>query len=261
LKDSNPIFIADTCIGGLSVVRSLWGTGSAGETVFMADYAVNPLGVKSDFAIADVVDGWLKSAEAYSDTLVIACNTLSIRYHQLMQTRRTCTRLKQVVSMVDCFAAMVRTEAENLVDKKVLIIGTEFTASQQLYPDMLRAAVPGIHVSTMPATDLERKIARFQLTESEQDPLLTSGLRQAIGKADVAVLACTCFPMVRSWLEALFPGVVFLDPGAYCSGLLKQTSFANKNKLSIKVTAEVVSGLQVIEFAKTYLGTESIVSL
>lgn len=261
LKDSKPIFIADTCIGGLSVVKSLWGTGSAAEAVFMADYAVNPLGVKSDFAIADVVDSWLKSAEAYSDTLVIACNTLSIRYHQLMQSRHPCTRLKQVVSMVDCFAAMVTTEAENLVDKKVLIIGTEFTASQRLYPEMLRAAVPGICVNSISATDLERKIARFQLTEKEQGSLLTSGLRQAIKEADIAVLACTCFPMVRSTLETQFPEVVFLDPGAYCSGLLKQASNANNNKLSIKVTAEVVSGRQVNEFAKTYLGTESIVSL
>ena len=47
-----PVFIADSCIGGLSVIKSLWNSGSAGDAVFLADYAINPLGVKSDFAIA-----------------------------------------------------------------------------------------------------------------------------------------------------------------------------------------------------------------
>jgi len=47
------------------------------------------------------------------------------------------------------------------------------------------------------------------------------------------VLACTCFPMVKAELEALFPGVIYLDPGAYCSGLLKESAIAQHRQLNI----------------------------
>ena len=63
MTDSPPVFIADSCIGGLSVVRSLWDAGEAGNAIFLADYAINPLGVKSDPEIADVVERWLRLAD------------------------------------------------------------------------------------------------------------------------------------------------------------------------------------------------------
>lgn len=253
MKTSEAIFIADTCIGGLSVVKAMWSSGSAYEAVFMADYAVNPLGVKDDSAIADVVKRWLRLAEEHSDTLLIACNTLSIRYHRLLRSRVPVSTLSHIISMVDCFEALVKMESDRLANRKVLIIGTEFTAGQKLYPDILSAALPGIRVSTVAATDLERKIARFQLEDNGEEPIFTSQLRQAIENTDVAVLACTCFPMVRAELESTFPGVDFLDPGEYCPGLMKAAGKAQKKELSIKVSGDVVSKKCVLEFARSYL--------
>lgn len=135
MKEQKPVFIADTCIGGLSDVKSLWQAKFAADVVFLADYAVNPVGVKNDFAIADVVDIRLQSAGEYSDTLV------------------------------------------------------------------------------------------------------------------------------RSRLEALYPRVLFLDPGAYCAGLLNRTSDSKDKRLSCGVTGDVIPVGSVIEFAKSYLGSDSIVSL
>jgi glutamate racemase len=255
MSDSKPVFIADTCVCGLSVVKSMWDSGCANEAVFMADYAVNPLGVKSDSAIAEVAGNWLAAAAELSDTLVIACNTLSIRYHQLLQSGNARPGLKQVVSMVDCFAAMVKVEADRLAGRKIMVIGTEFTAKQPLYADILAAALPGVAVSTIGATALERHIARSRLSGDRQEYLLTDGLGKALGDTDAAVLACTCFPMVRTELEALFPRVLFLDPGAYCADLLGQGGTSQDRKLSIRVTGDVISRARAVEFAKTYLGS------
>jgi hypothetical protein len=66
--------------------------------------------------------------------------------------------------------------------------------------------------------------------------------------------------MVKDKLETLFPEVLFLDPGMYCSGLLKVDEGDQKRKLSVRVTGEVVSLAGVAEFAKSYLGNGSIVS-
>ena len=249
-----PVFIADTCIGGLSVVHSMRNSGSAGDAVFLADYAVNPLGTKSDSAIADVVRKWLGLAQESSNTLVIACNTLSIRYHQMRRSEVPGTDLKQVVTMVDCFAAMVEVEADRLHDKDVLVVGTDFTASQMLYPDLLRESVPGVQAHAIGATDLERKIARFQPGPLE----LTDELTQAIGTADVVALACTCFPIVQAELNSMFPHVLFLDPGAYCPGLPQGSCESQDNRLRIEVTGDVVSRDRVTEFARTYLGDGTI---
>lgn len=257
MNKRKPVFIADTCVGGLSVVKSLWRAGHAHDAVFMADYAVNPLGVKSDSAIGAVVDNWLKLAGESSDTLVIACNTLSIRYRQLLQSRPPAAALKRIVSMADCFEAMVQAEADRLANRKVVIVGTEFTASQDLYPDILTTALPGTRVSTIGATDLERKIARFQ---RDGDGLIGRGLGRAIADADITVLACTCFPIVRPQLESEFPGVTFLDPGSYCAGLLDEKAPVQSRQLSIRVTGNVVSRPRVIDFARSYLNNGAVIS-
>ena len=252
-----PVFIADTCIGGLSVLKSMWGAGIAGGAVFMADYAVNPLGTRSDADIAHAVQRWTGFAEECADILVIACNTLSVRYHQLSQDAVAETNLRQVVSMVDCFKAMVQAEADRLAGRKVLVIGTEFTASQDVYPDFLKSGVPAVQVSTFGATELERRIARFEPLDADGRSVFDGALHKALADVDFAVLACTCFPMLRSRLEALFPGVTFLDPGRYCAGLLHREDVTGKKKLRIEVTGNVVAPARVSKFAQIYLGHDA----
>ena len=260
MNASMPVFIIDTCIGGLSVIRSLHASGRVDDAVFVADYAVNPLGIKSTAEIADVVRRWLTMAEQYSDTAVIACNTLSVHYQQLQKTATWRSGLRQIVSMVDCFSTMVNSEADRLTDQNVLIIGTAFTAGQPVYADLLKEALPGIQVETVAATDLERRIARFE-PATDADPLFSDpGLINAIETADVAILACTCFPLIRTELESRFPDVLFLDPGEFCGDLLTQGAPRRPTNLQIRVTGDVVAPTRVSEFAQAYLGDSCVIS-
>ncbi|MCX6855731.1 MAG: aspartate/glutamate racemase family protein [Verrucomicrobia bacterium] len=251
--EAKPIFIADSCVGGLSVLKSMRASGANQDVVFLADYAVNPLGIKSDEAIREVVFQWLGKADEVADTLVIGCNTLSIRYDQLLRTTRFDTGPAQVISMVDCFKYMVAKENERLSGKRVLIIGTVFTASQTTYPEILRAQCPSIEVTTIAATELERAIARLQPWTPDDDSVLTGPLRASLALTDVAILACTCFPMARLELERQFPEVVFLDPGACCAALLSDHSATRQGRLELQVTGDAVSHDRVVEFAETYL--------
>jgi glutamate racemase len=255
-----PIFVIDTCIGGLSVVKSLHAAGRVSNIVFVADYAVNPLGVKSAKEIADVVQRWLTMAAQHSDTAVIACNTLSVHYQRFSETRECSTGPGQVVSMVDCFKRMVNRESERLAGRKVLVIGTAFTASQPVYSDILHDALPGLQVATVTATDLERSIARFEPVDSAARPLSDAGLHEAIENTDVAILACTCFPLIRAELESRFPHVLFLDPGNHCDELLPQSASQADLKLQIRVTGDVVAPSQVTQFAEAYLCNRSVES-
>lgn len=253
------VFIVDTCIGGLSVVKSLHASQCVNDAVFVADYAVNPMGVKSDTEIADVVQRWLTMAGQYSDTAVIACNTLSVYYHRELASEKQPAGLRHVVSMVDCFANMVSNEADRLAERKVLIIGTTFTASQPVYEDILKDVLPGARVETIAATTLERRIARFEAGTTEE-LVGNPDLRRAIENSDIAILACTCFPLILAELEFLFPDVLFLDPGRYCEALLPRSVPPEVMNLQIKVTGNVVAPTRVNEFARSYLPNTCVLS-
>jgi len=254
MRGSDTIFVADTCIGGLSVIRSLRDSGRTDDVHFLADYAVNPLGVKDDNAIANVVRRWLALAAQRSDRLMIACNTLSIRYRQMQDALGMATGLRQVVSMVDCFEAMTRQQADRLAGKRVVILGTAFTASQLLYTDLLRAVVADARVSTVTATELERRVARFEPGRANPAASLSVEARESLANAEVVVLACTCFPLIQADLQRLYPGVSFLDPGAYCGELLAADTAARNSALHVEVTGNVVSTERVVDFAASYVG-------
>lgn len=249
MTESPPVFIADSCIGGLSVLKSLWGAGHAGNVEFLADYAINPVGVKDGAEIADVVDRWLHVRASNDSMLIMACNTLSVRHHEMRAPRA-----EGVVTMVDCFREMTRAEAARLADRRVLVVGTRYTASSSVYPDILAASARGVRVDTVAATELERVIARLEAWDASDETVLNGGLRRALADTDVAILACTCFPMARNELESAFPGVTFLDPGAWCPGLLPQPGAEHDELLHLTVTGDVVTADAAREFARSYLG-------
>lgn len=253
MNDPKPIFMADSCIGGLSVLKSLWETGTDHDVVFLADYEVNPLGVKSDDLICEVVHKWLRAASEVADTLVVGCNTLSIRHHQLLQTNRFEEGPASVITMVDCFRSLVVTESARLANRRILIIGTAYTASQSTYTELLQEGCPGVQVKTIAATELERAIARMQPWSIDNDSVLTKPLRAALAETDFAVLACTCFPMAQAVLERLFPNVIFLDPGTYCGALLAGQDAAQTRSLELRVTGDVMDISLVDDFARKYL--------
>lgn len=253
MSKRRPLFVVDTCIGGLSVVRTLRNTGLNDDVHFLADYAVNPLGTKNDAAIADVARQWLTRAQRHSDNLVIACNTLSIRYQALRDSGALRTDPGHVVSMVDCFAEMLRREAGRLAGKRIVILGTAFTAGQPLYAQLLRSAIKDADIESVAATELERRIARFEPCGRDFSAALDETQRALIRNADVVLLACTCFPLVRAELERAFPGVDFVDPGAYCADLLALDDTTSGRALELEVTGDVALE-RVREFAASYLG-------
>lgn len=257
-ETGSPVCVIDTCIGGLSVVKSLWKANVASDVIFVADYAVNPLGTKSETEIADVVNRWIGFAEEYSEMLFVACNTLSIRYRQLIESGALSSIQQHVVSMVDCVDAMCTREADRLAGRRVLILGTEYTASQPMYPQLLACAAPGAQVDTAGATDLERGIARFDSRSMNGKFVLTCGLRHALDQADVVVLGCTCFPMVRDELVARYPAAEFLDPAAFAPTVIPATTIEGRRTLRLRVTGDVVSTKKVESLARRYLGCDSI---
>ncbi len=69
---------------------------------YLADYAVNPLGVKSPEVVREALEGWVRAAQGRASTLVVACNTASARLEGAPEIRELASSLGiRVYSMVD----------------------------------------------------------------------------------------------------------------------------------------------------------------
>jgi glutamate racemase len=175
--------------------------------------------------------------------------------------KESASGLRQVVTMVDCFRAMVQKEAAQFTHKRILIIGTAFTASQLIYPDLLTGNIPSVKVSTVAATALEGSIARLKEPTEITASLLTNELQTALQHTDIALLACTCFPMVQEELKSIFPKVLFIDPGIYCPDLLHASDGKQKRDLQLLITGSVVSPAAVQHFATNYLCVDAVLNV
>jgi glutamate racemase len=74
------IVFCDTCLGGSTVASRLASTHHGLRAFYLADYAVNPLGVKSTDAVGAALAHWVDVGSALADTIVIACNTASVLF-------------------------------------------------------------------------------------------------------------------------------------------------------------------------------------
>ncbi len=243
------LLVADSCIGGLSVVPSIADTNREDvELVFLADYAVNPLGTKSPGEISSVIDRWMRVAATTGGELIIACNTLSIRYQQVRGDTEPAT---SVSSMLDYTEALIRAKRDDIDGRNVVVLGTAFTAAQPVYADMLHRIARPESVTGFAATGLERRVARL-----EDGPLFVDpGIEGALESADVVLLSCTCFPLIQAELEAAFPGTRFLAPGS------EATQTQSTKTLQLIVTGDVVQHSDVLQFARETLGEAWQISL
>lgn len=69
----------------------------------------------------------------------------------------------------------------------------------------------------------------------------------------LSIAARTCLPVVQAELEAMFPKVMFLDPGACCAGPLRSTGEAQHGSLDFIVFGPRISRSLVGRFAGRYV--------
>jgi glutamate racemase len=236
------VAFCDTCIGGSTVLRRLARDRNGLRAFFLADYAVNPLGTRDRAGIRTALEGWVAAAAEKADTVIIACNTASVR---LLETpdivEEAAAQGVRVVSMVDLLDRALASVGSELLGKTVTLMGTEFTVGQPLYRDRLLAS--GVKkVIPLPATRTEALIARLRYTLPEAPTVIRDEVSGALRDADAVALACTCFPLISGLLQDMAPGIGFLDPAEGISGLEDVPDGGDgPNRLRVAVSGDVVS--------------------
>lgn len=235
------VMFTDTCLGGSTVAARLAESGSGFRALYLADYATNPLGVKTRDDVRAVLERWLHVAMSRTGTLVVACNTASVLLAQspdlLVMAAGAGLRL---LSMVDLLDRVLASAAVSVAGKRVCLMGTRFTVSQPVYHDrLLRAGAA--EVLPLAATRTERMVAHLRHASDDGRREIADEIGETVRHADLVVLACTLFPLVGSIVRELNPGCVLVDPATGVAGVLVGGSHTGANRLTIALTGTAVA--------------------
>jgi len=233
------VFI-DTCLGGSTVAAQAAASGAGLRAFYLADYAVNPLGVRTAAEVRATLERWIRIALPRTRTLVVACNTASVLLEQLPDLVREAEGSGlRVLSMVRLFDRALALPASTVEGLRVCLMGTRFTTTQPVYRDrLLRAGAA--EVLPLAATRTERAIAHLRHRSEEGRREIADEVGATMRRADVVVLACTLFPLVGPLLLSINPACRLLDPAAGIAGTLTGTSPLGTNQLTIALSGQSI---------------------
>jgi len=202
------IGVFDSGFGGLTVLKALLEAVPDADYLYFGDTARLPYGSKS----ADTVAKYAGEAARFLEQqgaglLVVACNTATAL--ALEQIRKTAS--VEVVGVIEPGAQQAAAATRT---HKAVVIGTEATISSHAYRNALAKLQIESHEKACPLLvplveegwidhDVTKEIAGIYLAEAFAD---------GFSAADVLLLGCTHYPLLKPVLQKLVPkGVTLVD--------------------------------------------------
>ena len=215
----NRVGVFDSGVGGLSVWREIVRQLPGVDTLYLADQAHIPYGARSAAEILGFARGISRYLLARGCTaIVVACNSASAAALQ---------RLRDEFSGCD-FVGMepaVKPAALASRRKVVGVLGTPTTLGGELFQRTIARHAAELRLVCEPCPGLVESIEAGTLDGPALEMALRAFLRAplAVG-ADVLVLACTHYPLVRSVIEKIAgPEVQVIDPAPAVASQLRRT--------------------------------------
>jgi len=198
------IGVFDSGFGGLTVLKALLELVPGADYAYFGDTARLPYGSKSVETVARyAVEAahYLESAGA--QMLVIACNTATA----LALDRITKAAHVPVVGVVEPGAEAAALASKN---RKIVVIGTEATVSSHAYRRALEARRLEAREKACPLLVplVEEGWVEHPVTEQVARIYLAEAFGDGFGDADVLVLGCTHYPLLKPLLRRVAPAHV-----------------------------------------------------
>jgi glutamate racemase len=201
------IGVFDSGFGGLTVLQALMEVVPA-EYLYFGDTARLPYGSKSSETVARYACEAARFLEQQgAELLVIACNTATAL--ALDQIRQTAS-----VEVLGVIAPGVERAAAASQRRKVVVIGTEATISSHAYRNaLLRSRIESREKACPLLVPLvEEGWVDHPVTEEVARIYLLEAFSDGFGSADVLLLGCTHYPLLKPLLGRIVPqGVRLVD--------------------------------------------------
>lgn len=209
VADDRPIGVFDSGVGGLTVLREIHDRLPAEATIYLGDLKHFPYGPRYQEEVRgfafDIID-YLQSRDV--KLVVIACNTATAA--ALNQARE-----KFDIPIIGVIGPGAQAAVDATRRNLVGVISTEGTRLSQEYLHAIKDADPMVGVYQKACPEL------VEIVESgEADtPRAEAALRRDLAEiaqlgADVLVLGCTHYPLLKRSIERVFPDTFHLVDSA-----------------------------------------------
>ncbi|MGA8866002.1 MAG: glutamate racemase [Candidatus Sulfotelmatobacter sp.] len=213
------IGVFDSGFGGLTVLKALLELIPNADYLYFGDTARLPYGSKS----VETVTRYAVEAAHYLEShgaqlLVIACNTATA----LALDRITAAAHVPVVGVVEPGAAAAASASRN---RKAVVIGTEATVASHAYRKALEAKGLDAQEKACPLLVplVEEGWVEHPVTEQVAQIYLREAFADGFHDADVLLLGCTHYPLLKSVLRRVAPAhVTIVDSAESTAGAVVQ---------------------------------------
>jgi glutamate racemase len=198
------IGVFDSGFGGLTVLKALLEVIPGADYVYFGDTARLPYGAKSVETVARYAVEAAHYLESHgAQMLVIACNTATA----LALDRIIAAAHVPVVGVVEPGAEAAAAATKN---RRIVVIGTEATVGSHAYRKALEARGLQAREKACPLLVplVEEGWVEHSITEQVARIYLAEAFADGFHDADVLVLGCTHYPLLKPLLERVAPGHV-----------------------------------------------------
>jgi glutamate racemase len=197
------IGVFDSGVGGLTVLRALVERIPDADYLYFGDTARLPYGSKSAATVAHYAVGAVRYLQNQgAELLVIACNTATALALNEIKAAAGVDVIGVVEPGAEAAAAATRT-------RKVVVIGTEATISSHAYRRALEARKVAVREKACPLLVplVEEGWVEHTVTEQVARIYLSEAFADDAGdfNADVLVLGCTHYPLIKPLLRRMAP--------------------------------------------------------
>ncbi len=195
------IGVFDSGVGGLTVLRALVDHVPDADYLYFGDTARLPYGSKSAATVAHyAVDAARYLQDQGAELLVIACNTATA----LALPEIKAASHVEVIGVIEPGADAAAAASRN---KKVVVIGTDATISSHTYRHALEARNITVRENACPlfVPLVEEGWVEHPVTEQVAGIYLSEAFSGDASDADVLVLGCTHYPLIKPLLRRVAP--------------------------------------------------------
>lgn len=193
--------VFDSGVGGLTVLRALIERVPDADYLYFGDTARLPYGSKSAATVAHYAVGAVRYLQEHgAELLVIACNTATALALPEIQAASDV----EVIGVVEPGAEAAATATRR---EKVVVIGTEATISSHAYRNALESRKVAVREKACPlfVPLVEEGWVEHPVTEQVARIYLSEAFSDDAHDADVLVLGCTHYPLIKPLLRRVAP--------------------------------------------------------
>ena len=209
--DDRPIGFFDSGLGGLTCIPYLLKALPQERIVYFGDTARTPYGSKAPSTIrafAAEAAAFLAKTQGVK-MIAIACNTVSAIALEELRRNHPSIPILGIISPASHTVAKICTSAN-----RIGVIGTKATIASEAYVNKILGYDPELNVCQQACPAFVPLIEEGIIENHIMDLTIKYYLDRFIDNhgIDTLVLGCTHYPLIRSNIEKLYPGLRIIDP-------------------------------------------------